>query len=190
MRGNHFEIGLSVVLLGGLWATHRTLTADAPVAALAPRSAATAELAALEDAFARDPGDAAVVRELSDTYLSLGQPALTIAVLRGASSELLEDPVLAHRLARAYEHSGRLHDAIATASVAMARCARAVGSSEAALTAPPRHDCSAGALIQLEMYREALARMVQWGVTDPTDDPRARLAHQLSRRTVSLAAAQ
>jgi len=190
MLGNHFEIGLSLVLLGGLWAGHRTLTADAPVAALAPHSGATAELAALEDAFAHDPSDPEVVRELSDTYLELGQPALTIAVLRGASADLLEDPVLAHRLARAYEQSGRLNDAIATASVAMARCARAVGSSHALPTAPPRHSCTAGALIQLEMYREALARMVQWGVTDPASDSRARLAHQLSRRTVGLAAAE
>jgi hypothetical protein len=103
---------------------------------------------------------------------------------------VLEDPLTAHRLAQAYEQSGRLNDALATANVALARCSRTLGTDEvqASVTPVPRFDCSERTYAALEMHQSALDRMSHWGVTDPTHDlNRAARAYQLATRSARVA---
>lgn len=182
------EIRLSVLFLALLGGLAYGLLAQEPSATLAPGSGASSELMALEDAFAADRGNLELARRLSFEYLRMGQPGMAIAAVRAASPELAADPVLSHRLALAYEKGGRLDDALATAHLALTRCERAIGSSRAALTTvPPRFDCSPSTLISLEQHTQSLLRMVLWGVTDPSTDPRAPLARRLSQRRASIA---
>ena len=184
------EIRLSLGLLALLGVMAFSLTSRSPRAALAPHADATAELAALEDAYALAHDDLALARRLSSAYLRLQQPALAIGVVRGVSPELVADPMLTHQLAQAYEAVGRLDDAVATAAVAHARCLRAVGSSRvAAASAPPRFGCSPAALVALEQHAQALSYMLRWGVTDSRTDPRARTARRLAERRVRIASA-
>src|SRR5688572_13474960 len=118
------EIRVNVVLLGVLVVAWASLSASEPAAALDPEDPATRELAALEDAFAHDPNDAALGRALAEAYLDIDQPGLAIAAIRASSADLMDDPMLAHRLSQAYERSGHLLDALATAELAAARCGR------------------------------------------------------------------
>ena len=115
------EVRVNLVLLAVLIGLFAAGQASDPVAALDPDDAATQELAAMEDAFARQPGDVPLARELADRYLELEKPGLAIAALGAADVSLLDDPMVAHRLARAYESSGRMLDALATARLARAR---------------------------------------------------------------------
>ncbi|MDD9933751.1 MAG: hypothetical protein OXT09_09115 [Myxococcales bacterium] len=182
------EIRLSVlflVLLGGL---AYGLLAQEPTATLEPGTGTSTELMALEDAFAADRGDLDLARRLSAEYLRMGQPGMAIAAVRAAAPELAADPLLSHRLSLAYEASGRLDDALATAHLALTRCERAIGSSRAALTTvPPRFACNPPTLISLEQHTQALVSMVRWGVTDPRTDPRAPVARNLAQRRASIA---
>jgi hypothetical protein len=180
------EIRVSLVLLGLLVLVHSGLRAEQPVAALQGPETARTELSDLEDRVAREPANAALVRQLSASYLRLGKPALAVAAIRSAEPRLLEDPLLAARLARAYEATGNLADAAATAQLAVARCLRAAGSS-AALGAQSAFACSELSLILLEQHRDALWNMMRWGVTDPLHDPRRELAYQLAERSASIA---
>jgi hypothetical protein len=163
------------------------LTSRAPEAVLDPHTD-TSELAELEDAFAAAHDDIALAQRLSASYLSLGEPALAIGVVRSVAPELVTDPILTHRLAQAYEAVGRLDDAVVTAAVAHARCLRAVGSSSAlTVVNPPRFGCSPAALVVLEQHAQALTHMLRWGVSDPRNDPRAREARRLAERRVRIA---
>jgi hypothetical protein len=183
------EIRLSLALLGLLAGIAWGLAARTPAPALDPGAPATRELSALEDQFAAAHDDLGVARRLASEYLRLDAPALAIGVVRMASPELVTDPILTHRLAQAYEAVGRLDDALATASVARARCLRAVGSVDAVpgLMTPSRFDCTPGALVALEQHEQALVQMLRWGVTDARRDPRARLARGLAERRAKIA---
>src|SRR5688500_7865552 len=123
------EIRVNLVLMAALGLAWAGLTAADPVAALDPASDETRRLALLEDAFAADRSDPLLARELAEKYLRLDQPGLAIATIRAADPQLLEDPLLSHRLAQAYEKSGRMLDALATADLALARCGRSLGAS-------------------------------------------------------------
>lgn len=172
-------------VLAVIWAAQM---ARQPAALLPVSDHRAAELESLEDAFARDPGDHELARRLTDAYLELDRPGLAVAALRSAPSGLLADPLLAHRLAQAYEASGRLLDALATADLALARCARSLGTGPSvAVTPVPPHDCDLGLHAALEMHRQALDHMATWGVTDPRRDPRARLAYDLALRRARIA---
>ncbi|MFW6049689.1 MAG: hypothetical protein ACODAU_00865 [Myxococcota bacterium] len=147
------------------------------------------ELAALEDAFARDRSDPILARRLSEAYLELDRPGLAVAALRSAPADVLKSPLLTHRLAQAYEASGRLMDALATAELARARCARSLGTTSAAPVTPvPEHGCDMGLEAVLRVHRRALEQMTAWGVADPRRDPRARLAYDLALRRARIAA--
>lgn len=182
------EIRLSLALLALLGGIAWSLAATAPRPQLDQDTQAVRGLSALEDAFATAHDNLDVARRLSAEYLRLGQPALAIGVARTASPALIADPLLTHRLAQAYEAVGRLDDALATASVAHARCLRAVGSSAAAFAdGAPRFACTPAVLVAVEQHEQALSQMLRWGVTDPRHDPRARLARGLAERRVRIA---
>jgi hypothetical protein len=184
------EIRLNLVLLGALGIVWATLTANEPVAAMDPSDPATTELAELEDRFALDRSDVVLARQLSTRYLEIRRPGLAIATLRSASPELLDDPMLAHRLAQAYEESGRMLDAFATADLALARCARSLGTATSSSATPlPRYGCSEREYAVLDVHRNALDHMVRWGVATPTSDVRTRLAYDIALRRAHVASA-
>lgn len=174
-------------VLGVIWGSMTIVEAEAemPVDARA-----TADLMALEDEFATHRDDAALGESLARTYLAEDRPELAIAALSSAEAAVLDDPAVGHHLARAYERTGRLPDALATARTALARCARSLGSSESnAVTAIPARRCSERTYSALDMHRNALARMSEWGVTDPRTDPRAERAYGLSVRAARIVSA-
>jgi tetratricopeptide (TPR) repeat protein len=183
------ELRVNLVVFAVLAVAWGALTAAKPVAAVVPGTPESAALAALEDRLATDPTDRNTARLLADAYLERGRPGLAVAALRAGDRSLLEDPAIAHRLAQAYERSGRLLDATATADLALARCARALGSSDASPVTPvPRFDCSERTYAALAMHRTALEHLVQWGVADPSRDARTPLAYSLALRSARLAA--
>jgi hypothetical protein len=185
------EIRLNLVLLATLGIAWAALSPSEPVAALDPASAETRELAMLEDEFARDRSDVLMARHLSSRYLELDRPGLAIAALHAADPAVLEDPSVAHRLAQAYESTGRLDDALATAELAVARCGRYLGTSDSGAATPvPRHRCDARDYALLEMHKTALTHMTRWGVADPDHDSRRQLAYDLAMRRASIASAQ
>lgn len=185
------EVRVNVAILGVLAALWAGLVHTDPVAALDPTAPETRELAGLEDAFAHDPGDIALASELADTYLELNQPGLAVAALRSAQPSLLDDPMLAHHLARAYEGSGRLEDAVATAELALARCARSLGTQDAASTTPvPERSCTAREYALLDMHRAALGHMTRMGITDPSADPRVAVAYDRAFLRARVASAE
>lgn len=161
-----------------------------PGAALDPHAEQTRSLGDLEDRFARDHGNAALAQSLADAYLDLDRPEFAVATLAAAEPDVLDDPGVAHRLARAYERTGRVDDALATAQMAYARCARALGTDDgSAVTEIPARGCTERLYVSLQMHRDALARMHAWGVTDPRTDSRAQLAYGLSVRAVRIVSA-
>jgi len=184
------EIRLNLVLLATLGVAWAALSGSDPVAALDPESAETRELAMLEDEFARDRGDVLMARHLSSRYLELDRPGLAIAALSAADAAVLEDPSVAHRLAQAYESTGRLDDALATAELAVARCGRYLGTADSSTATPvPRHRCDARDYAILDMHRTALSHMVRWDVADPARDSRRQMAYDLAMRRASIASA-
>jgi len=182
------EIRVSLALLALLAIIAAGLTASSPTATLIRGDVYAQQLRHLEDALAHDRANPALAQELAVAYLRLHRPGLAIVAIRSCDPALLADPLLSHRLAQAYEASGRLDDALATANLALARCGRAVGSSWSTnITRAPSFSCSDGVLVALEIHRQALLRMHDWGVTDPRYDSRATLAHQLSSRRARIA---
>ncbi len=184
------EIRVNLALLAVLGLVWMALSADEPVAALDPDEPATRELAALEDGFARDRGDAVLARALSTRYLEMDRPGLAIASLRAADPALQQDPMIAHRLAQAYEQTGRMLDALATADLALARCARSLGTTDSSAATPlPRYGCSEREYAVLDMHRSALDHMVRWGVSQPDGDGRTHVAYELAMRRARVASA-
>jgi tetratricopeptide (TPR) repeat protein len=181
------ETKVNLVLLGALAFTWGAVTLAEPAAALDPADRSTDELAALEDAYAADRADPALAAALADHYLALRQPQLAVAALGASAPALREDPTILHRLAQAYEETGRIDDALATARLARARCARALGTDGAsALTPVPAHGCSERTYAALDMHAQALSHMVRWGVTDVQRDPRARRAYVMAVRSARI----
>ncbi len=184
------ETKVNLVLLAVLGVSWGAVTLAEPAAALDQRAPSTAELAALEDAFASDRGDAGLARRLADHYLELRSPQLAVATLRAAQPGVREDPAILHRLAQAYEDTGRMDDALATAQLALARCARVLGTSDSSDVTPlPTHGCSERTYAALDMHVNALGHLVRWGVTDVEHDPRARTAYSLAVRNVRILSA-
>jgi tetratricopeptide (TPR) repeat protein len=184
------EAKLNLVLLAVLGAGWAALTLAEPAAALDPADAATRELASLEDGYAADRANPELARQLADHYLTLRQPQLAVAALGAASPEVRNDPAILHRLAQAYEETGRVDDALNTAQLALARCGRAIGAADASqLTPVPEHGCSERTYAALEMHAGALAHMARWGVTDVQNDPRARTAYVMAVRNARILSA-
>lgn len=183
------ETRVNLVLFGALIVAWGASTFTAPAALIHPTSD-TRGLAALEDAFAVDRDDSEVARDLADRYLALREPQLAIAALSSTSAELREDPAILHRLAMAYEETGRMRDATATARLALARCARALGTSGSSSVTPvPRHACSERTYAALDMHANALDHMARWGVIDVHTDARARRAYALAVRSARILSA-
>ncbi|HEX2676377.1 MAG TPA: hypothetical protein VHM19_07045 [Polyangiales bacterium] len=173
------EIRLSVVLLAVLLLLGSALSASEPTLSSAPDG-----LLELEDAVALDRGNLELTRDLAGTYLRTGHPGLAIAAVRAAPPELARDAMLTHRLAQAYEATGRVDDALATAQLAHARCLCALRGSEMCTNIPR---CTGSTLAALEMHEEALSMLVRWGVDDPRHDGRTGLAYKLAQRTARIA---
>jgi hypothetical protein len=172
---------LLIAVAGMLWLG---LRAHAPHAVEAPFDAE--QLAYLEDASARDRSNVGVMVALAEAYIEHGYPTLAVAAIRDADARVLEEPRVTHELARAYEEGGRMLDALATADLALARCARAVGS-HALETGMPRYACNERTLAKLDTHKSALERMVRWGVVDPRQDPRTQRAYDLALRRARVA---
>lgn len=178
---------VSLVLFGAVAVLWAGTTLTEPAAALDPTERSTRELAALEDAFAADPGDAQIARDLADHYLSIGAPRLAVNALSNTESSVREDPAILHRLALAYEELGRMDDALATARLAQARCGRALGTADSSAVTPvPAHACSERTYAALDMHASALGHMARWGVTDVQSDDRARHAYVLAVRSARI----
>lgn len=174
---------LSILLLLAIGAV--SLTAVGPESVVAREGFSV--LSQLEVRFAQDPTDVHTASLLAATYVELRRPALAIALVRSLGPRLLEDPQVTHQLARAYEAAGRIPDALGTANLAFARCARAIGSSHTLdVTRVPDHPCSEQALASLERHKNALGHMNSWGVQNMRDQ-RTALAYQIAERRVSLA---
>lgn len=184
------EIKLNLAILAVLAVIWGSLSIVEAEATLDPADHRTHELMALEDEFATDRGDPALAERLARTYLSDDRPELAVAALSTAESDVLDDPAVSHQLSRAYERTGRLDDALATATTALARCARSLGSSSSnAVTRIPERRCSERTYSSIDMHHAALARMSEWGVTDPRHDPRAARAYGLSVRAARIVSA-
>lgn len=184
------EVKLNLGILVALGVVWGSLTITEESAALDPSLDSTRELTHLEDRFATHRGDPSLAEELADAYLRMDRPELAVAALSAADPEVLESPAVAHRLARAYERTGRLEDALSTAELALARCGRALGvgsSSEA--TPVPAHGCSERTYAALDVHQAALSRMHAWGVTDPRTDTRADRAYGMAVRAARLVSA-
>ncbi len=183
------EIKLNVLLLGCLafawWGvaslrTEPCLTQDPGV---------RDRLGALEDRAAHRPDHPIVVAELMDAYLDTGEAGAAIAVAGRAAPELLESPRILHRLSHAYEASGRVDDALATATSAVSRCEAALRLGRSgSLQVSTRFGCSARLRAGLDTHRRALAHMRRLGITDPRADARTLIAYRLASRSVQLAA--
>jgi tetratricopeptide (TPR) repeat protein len=184
------ETKVNLVLLGALAVTWGAMSLAEPAAALDPSNRNTDDLAELEDAVAANRGDTHLASALADRYLSLRQPQLAVATLSASTPEVREDPAILHRLAQAYEETGRMDDALATARLALARCGRALGTSDASTVTPlPAEACSERTYAALDMHAAALSHLAQWGVTDVQNDPRARRAYVLAVRTATIVSA-
>jgi hypothetical protein len=178
------EIRVNLVLIAFVATVWLGLYAQTP--ARLGESIEMAQVSLLEDEAARHPADPQALVALSEAYLGRGYPLLAITAMRAAEASLLEEPEVAHQLARAYEQSGRLLDALATADLALTRCARVLGAKPFD-TAVPRFACDERTLAKLDTHKGALARMVQWGVVDPRLDPRAHRAYELALRRARIA---
>lgn len=182
-------VRLHIAILAGIGFFYIATGTSAPSAAFVPEAPGRAELATLEDQFAIDPRDPWVAAELIQQYLDRGRPGLAISLVRANESSLLDHPVVAHRLSAAYEKTGRLLEALATAKVARARCERSLGSVAAGQSTPiPVHGCTEGLLAALSAHEGALDRMVKWGVVFPATDPRTERAYRIALRRARIAA--
>ena len=180
------EIRVSLVLLVVLVVTGSALSASGPRSIVDPANAETQMLAALEDAASSGRADAALTQRLAATYLRMGVPGLAIAAVRAAPAVVARDPLLTHRLAQAYEASGRVEDALGTAELALARC-RCTAQPVTDEACDPHSHCSASQVAALEQHQDALTMLMRWGVSDPRHDTRTGLAYRLAQRTARIA---
>jgi hypothetical protein len=184
------EIKINLGILVFLLLVWGSMSWAEPGAALDPRAEQTRSLRVLEDRFAHDHGNAALAEDLADAYLDLDRPEFAVATLTAAEPDVMTDPGVEHRLARAYERVGRVDDALAVSQVAYAQCARAIGTDEGSSVTPvPPRGCSERLYAALQMHTAALARMHVWGVTDPRNDPRAARAYGLAVRAARVVTA-
>ena len=144
----------------------------------------------MEDAFALDPSNPALARGLAETYLDLERPGLAVAVLRASEPTVMRDPIVAHRLAQAYEATGRVLDAYATARYARERCANTLVASAGAGLGDAERVCTPSQLAVLDVHSRVLQTLVAWGVSDPLRDPRTAHAYEAELRMATVAMAQ
>jgi len=187
------EARCNALIFVGILATLASLQNAEPASDLDQRNPGTATLTRLEDAFATDPGNRALARRLAETYLDLERPGLAVAVLRSGDPSIMQDPIIAHRMAQAYEATGRVLDAYATARYAQERCvstlhqeANAV-STEATESVEPA--CTRSQLAVLDVHSRVLQTLVAWGVSDPLRDPRTSRAYEAQMRVATVAMA-
>ena len=178
------EIRLNLALIAAIGLLWLGLRVHAPQRVQAAGD--MVHLAELEDAFAKDRAHKQTLISLTSAYLENGFPVLAVMALRKAEPALLEEPAVAHQLARAYEQSGRLLDALATADLALARCSRVIGA-DFLDTAVPAFACNERTFAKLDTHKSALERMVRWGIVDPRVDPRAQRAYDLALRRARVA---
>lgn len=181
------DIELNLFFLALFGVVFASMTPADPTTAMRD-ARARGDLMALEDAAALHPEQPEPLVALAGRYLELGRPELAVAAIGASDARTRRHPMVGHRLAQAYERSGRLDDALSTARVAEARCARSLGSSSIASTTPiPTSTCQARQEVVLTQHLAALGHMKQWGVRDPRTDPRASLAHELSQHRARVA---
>lgn len=182
---------INIAFLAAVLLSWAALTPAAPRDLSEGLEGGLGDLAALEDSVARRP-TALTVRELGARYLELDRPDLALSVAQAEGGRWVQaDLRVLHLLARAYEKSGRMGDAVATAELARIRCARRLGVVEVMPLTPVRAaECSVRDLALFEMHAEALEMMFAWGVSDPAHDPRAAQAYALTTRTARIASAE
>ncbi len=178
------EIRVNLVLISLLGLAWLGLRVQSPERITS--ESASHSLSRLEGRFAQDRADQETLLALTEAYLDSGHPALAVVTLRAAEPALLEEPAVAHQLARAYENGGRLLDALATADLALSRCSRVLGAAPLD-TSVPHFACSERILAKLDTHKSALERMVRWGIVDPRFDPRAQRAYDLALRRARVA---
>jgi len=185
------ELRFNLLFLGLVALAAMAMTASEPVAALDPHALGTRHLRALEDRFAREPGDHDLALRLAEAYLERDRPELAITALRAADARVLDAPDVVHRLSQAYEAMGRLDEAESAAERAYALCERAVDWADGELTVPPPlHPCTAQVLAVLDVHRVAVHHLLGFGVHDPRHDGRTRLAYDLAMRRARVALAE
>ncbi|MBK6580484.1 MAG: hypothetical protein IPG17_30865 [Sandaracinaceae bacterium] len=184
------EARCNALIFVGILATLASLQNAEPASDLDQRNPGTATLASLEDAFATDPGNRALARRLAETYLDLERPGLAVAVLRSGDPSIMEDPIIAHRMSQAYEATGRVLDAYATARYAQERCVTTLrNEAEGPLVEGAEPVCSRSQLAVLDVHARVLQTLVAWGVSDPLRDPRTTRAYEAQMRVTSVALA-
>ncbi len=109
-------------------------------------------LVALEDHVATHPADAQALLSLSRQYMELGQPALAVAVIQAADSDIRADEEVSLTLSLAYESSGRLLDATRAAQHARLSCTVARGSRG-------RRRCRARTMLAIDHQERSLSLM-------------------------------
>lgn len=183
----HVEASCNALIFVGILATIAALQNAEPASDLDPQNPGTAALTALEDAFALDPGNPALARTLAEAYLDLERPGLAVAVLRAGDPSVMRDPIVAHRMAQAYEATGRVLDAYATARYAQERCANTLTAGSSASLDDAERACTPSQLAVLDVHSRVLQTLVAWGVSDPLRDPRTARAYEAQLRMATVA---
>lgn len=114
------------------------------------------QLAALQDAFSRQPGDEATAIELARAYLAVEQPAWAVAILAP----------LAERGAQKFE----THQVLAFAYATLLRPADALREAERGLAVCEQKQCAQPARIRLSYLAEMMRGPASQNV-DPKKDP-------------------
>lgn len=184
------EARCNALIFVGILATLASLQNAEPASDLDQRNPGTATLTSLEDAFATDPGNRALARRLAETYLDLERPGLAVAVLRSGDPSIMQDPIVAHRMAQAYEATGRVLDAYATARYAQERCVSTLSAEASAASVEGVEPvCTRSQLAVLDVHSRVLQTLVAWGVSDPLRDPRTSRAYEAQMRVATVAMA-
>ena len=172
-----------------IMATVASLQNAEPASDLDPQNPGTSALTSLEDQFAMDPSNRALARRLAETYLDLERPGLAVAVLRAGDPSIMGDPIVAHRMAQAYEATGRVLDAYATARYAHQRCANTLNEVVDSTHDGSESACTPSQLAVLDVHSRVLQTLVAWGVSDPLRDPRTPRAYEAQLRMATVAMA-
>ncbi len=152
-----------------------------PSRSRAPISTDTS-LAALEEKAALS-SDVASVAKLASAYLERDQSGLATAVIQKASSEVQDNPEVAHLYARALLHRGKVPEALATARQVEASCETAVDETTG------RSVCPAWLRARSARQLAFLEEMSAAGIDDPGQNPEGtRAAFDRSSREVRFVA--
>jgi hypothetical protein len=137
----------------------------------------TDRVALLEEQAAANPGDAARVRELAQSYLDARAPGMALASIERAPESVRKEPTVEHLYARALLDQGRSADALAAERRVLATCADA---------SPEVPACSTYLIASATRRAEILEQLVTLGVEDANAHPEASsLAYHNATRQVS-----